>query len=209
MLLSSHIKMSTLFSYNWHRGYSSMSICGDVKHDVMLTYLGPCKEYYSPTPPGSSILYTKEFCVKNTAPRIWDSNELQLFKKKFRSSCEQLYDCYNVTRREQVFWKCSGEVLFLFIPHERRHSYTMSLHGDLGRVIFGQDIHSIIEYLCERLQTSAVPKWELALWSNWKTRLSKTVFHCQDKRCKNTCRPAVVHSSRSPLWIKDKYPNCF
>ena len=26
----------------------------------------------------------------------------------------------------------------------------MSLHGGLGRVIFGQDVHAVIEYLCDR-----------------------------------------------------------
>ena len=67
--------------------------------------------------PRSTILYTKEFSVNNSTPPIWDSNELQLLKKRLHSSCKQLYDCYIVTCRELVFWKCS---VIHFISHTHK-----------------------------------------------------------------------------------------
>ena len=83
----------------------------------------------------------------------------------------------------------------------------MSLHGGLGRVIFGQDVHAVIEYLCDRGLLSKEKNchkcgslWELAAW-----RTSRTRPYSAAER--SAARPprvgAVVHSSRSQssLWI--------
>ena len=71
----------------------------------------------TPPSPWSAILYTKEFSVKNSQPRIWDP-ELQLLKNSPVQTARihrmqinvqvanQPYDCYNLMCCELVFWKC-------------------------------------------------------------------------------------------------------
>ena len=71
-----------------------------------------------------------------------------------------------------------------------RHRHTTSLHGDLGHVIFGQDIHAVIEYLCNHGLLSKEKdcnKCGSPVRIDGMERLKdKTVFRCRDKRCKNT-----------------------
>ena len=104
MFMQSTLNFATTIMVVWNaltpqrKNYSItafMPITAHQAHTVRFCY-NSCKEYYTPPHPSwSSILYTKEFSVKNTTPpsppRTWDSNEL------LPSSCKQLYDCCNVT----------------------------------------------------------------------------------------------------------------
>ena len=117
----------------------------------------------------------------------------------------QLKNKWPMNRRTfwSTAWKWYKYVGFLPV----QGAVIMSLHGDLGQVIFSQDVHATTEYLCDRgllpkekNTTSAAPQWELAAWSTWRTRPYSATE-------RSAARPprvgAVVHSSRSPssFWI--------
>ena len=81
-------------------------------------------------------------------------------------------------------------------------SHTMSLYGDLGHVIFGQDVHAII---CAKDCNKCGPQMRVGAMEQLK---DNTVFCCQNKRCKNTtCRRGGSFFANSKLPL-DKYPNC-
>ena len=104
------------------------------------------------------------------------------------------------------FLKIFGGFCFGFNPHESRHSHTISLHGDLGRVIFGQDIHAIIEYLCERVQQVWFPN------ENWRYGAIERPFSAAKISAVRTPHVgAVINSSRSrsSLWISTQIVSNF
>ena len=78
---------------------------------------------------------------------------------------------------ELVFWENVWRLFFNFNLHTQAQSHHESLLIQIFGVCtvsFGQEILSnfcatVVIFQKKKTATSAVPKWELALWSNWKT----------------------------------------
>ena len=106
-------------------------------------------------------------------------------------------------RRELVFWENVWRLFFNFNVHTQAQSHHESLQiFGVCTVSFGQEIFSnfcatVVIFQKKKTATSAVPKWELALWSNWKT----CSFH--DPQWSIAHRFPMVS-----IWSIDKFIDC-
>ena len=96
-----------------------------------------------------------------------------------------------------------GDFFFNFNLHTQAQSHHESLQiFGVCTVSFGQEILSnfcatVVIFQKKKTATSAVPKWELALWSNWKT------YSFHDPQWSIAHRFPMVS-----IWSIDKFIDC-